>query len=111
MLRAGALNERVEILSSEMTRGELGEQVITYNRKVTVWASVKFQKGIEAITLGESWMTRQVLIMMRNNNVVNERCRLRWDGKTYGIESLNRSKIDGSVTIIASVLDESDGTG
>lgn len=111
MLRAGALNERVDILQPVVTRGEMGDQIVTYQKKATVWASVKFQKGMEALTLGESWMTRQVLVMMRNNKIITERCRLSWDGKMYGIESLNRSRSDGSVTITALVLDEDDKNG
>ena len=42
------------------------------------------------------------------NSIIHDRCRLRWDDKTYAIDSLNRSRRDGSITIVASVLDENE---
>lgn len=83
-----------------------GEQKTEWKAAAKVWAAVAFQRGAQALTAGDVWLTRSVTITMRNNSVINDRCRLVWDGKTYGIESFNRSKTDGSITIVASVLDE-----
>ena len=106
MLQAGGLNERVTILVPTVSRGELGEQVAAWNVGAKVWARVVFQKAANALMVGEVWMTRSISVSMRNNDVVNERCRLRWDGKLYEIDSFNRSRADGTISIVATMIDE-----
>lgn len=106
MLRAGSLSERVDILVPFVERGALNNQNVVYVKSKTVWADVIYQKGAQALSAGEVWLTRVVSVMMRNNDIVNDRCRLGWDGKTYVIESFNRSKKDGSIAIVASMIDE-----
>lgn len=106
MLRAGSLTERVDILVPIVERGKFGDQLIDYINRKTVWAKVTFQKGAQALTAGEVWLTRSITVTMRYNDLINDRCRLMWDDKTYTIESFNRSKIDGSITIVATVMDE-----
>lgn len=106
MLTAGKLNERVSILMPEITRTESGEQLTTFKEVKQIWANVIFQRGAQALAMGEVWLNRSVVVTMRNNDVITDRCRLRWDGKTYVIESFNRSGSDGSITITATVVDE-----
>lgn len=106
MITAGKLTERVGILLPSVTRSETGEQLTEYDEVCKVWANVIFQRGSQALAAGEVFLNRSVVITMRNNRVVTDRCRLKWDGKTYLIESMNRSGHDGSITIVASVVDE-----
>lgn len=106
MITAGKLSERVVILVPEVTRGESGEQITEFTESKTVWANVLFQRGAQALVAGDVYLNRSVVITMRNNSLITERCRIRWDGKTYLIESLNRSGHDGSITISASVIEE-----
>lgn len=106
MLRAGSLNERIGILVPTVNRGEYGEQEVIFTRKKTVWAGVTFQRGAKALVAGEVWMSGSISVTMRDNSLVNDRCRLEWDGKTYAIESFNRSKADGSISIVCNVIDE-----
>jgi hypothetical protein len=51
-------------------------------------------------------MNRSIVVTIRNNSLITDRCRIQWDGKIYAIESLNRSVHDGSITITATVVDE-----
>ena len=106
MLSAGKLTDRVTILAPATEQGEYGEQVTTWTEARTVWANVVYQKGVHALNAGEGWLTGSISVTMRNNNVVRERCRLKWDGRTYLIESFNRSVRDGSIAIVASKVDE-----
>lgn len=106
MQASGRLTERVQILRSTATVSATGATSRTWEVAATVWANVIFQRGAAVLTAGESWLTRSIVVTMRNNAVVSELCRLVWDGKTYSIESLNRSRLDGSITIAASVIDE-----
>lgn len=109
MITAGKLSERVLILLPKVERLESGEQLTTYEGIRWVWANVVFQRGAQALSMGEVWLNRSVVITMRNNDIITERCRLRWDKKTYIIESMNRSGHDGSITITATVVDEGNG--
>lgn len=106
MLTAGKLNERVGIMNAEIVLGQFGEQVTTWKLTKTVWANVIFQRGAYALNAGEGWLTRSISVTMRNNRIVTDRSRLLWDGKTYMIESFNRSGSDGSITIVATHVDE-----
>ncbi|MCS2294601.1 head-tail adaptor protein [Bacteroides thetaiotaomicron] len=106
MLRSGSLSERIGILVPVVERGDFGEQQVAFEKKKMVWASVTYQKGAQALTSGEVWMTRSISVTMRNNSLINDRCRLEWDGKTYAIESFNRSRLDGSISIVCNVIDE-----
>lgn len=109
MITAGKLSERVAILHPEVTREESGEQITQYKEIKEVWANVVFQRGAQALSMGEVWLNRSVVITMRNNSAITERSRLRWDNKTYIIESMNRSGHDGSITITATAVDEGNG--
>ena len=106
MLSAGKLSERVTILVPVNEQGNFGEHVTTWTEERTVWANVVFQRGVHALTAGESWLTGSIAVTMRDNNTIHDRCRLKWDGKTYLIESLNRSGRDGSIAIVATKVDE-----
>ena len=106
MISAGKLNNRVKILEPLTTQGKFGEQVTVWKDGKTVWANVVFQRGVHALNAGEGWLTGSITVTMRDNKFIHERCRIVWDGKTYMIESLNRSVQDGSITIVASKVDE-----
>lgn len=109
MISAGKLSERVKILVPSTNQGSFGEQVTTWAEAKTVWANVVFQRGVHALTAGEGWLTGSISVTMRDNDVIDERCRLRWNGRLYMIESLNRSVRDGSIAIVATKLDEGNG--
>ena len=106
MLSAGKLSERVTILEPVTAQGQFGEQVTTWKASKNVWANVVFQRGVHALSAGESWLTGSISLTMRDNRIINERCRLKWDGKVYLIESFNRSGHDGSIAIVATRIDE-----
>lgn len=106
MLSAGKLNDRVTILEPTTEQGKFGEQVTTWKARKTVWANVVFQRGVYALNAGEGWLTGSITVTMRDNKIIHDRCRIKWDGKTYLIESFNRSGRDGSITIVASKVDE-----
>ena len=106
MISSGKLSERVTIVAPLTTQGQFGEQVTKWEPVKTVWANVVFQRGVHALTAGESWLTGSIAVTMRDNRIIDERCRLKWDGKTYMIESFNRSGRDGSIAIVATKVDE-----
>ena len=106
MISAGKLKDRVTILNPINSQGKFGEQVTAWEAVKDVWANVIFQRGVHALTAGEGWLTGSISVTMRNNNIIHDRCRLKWDGKVYLIESFNRSGSEGSITIVATRIDE-----
>lgn len=106
MLQAGSMNERVVVLAPVVGRGVYGEQVCIYEEVATVWARVQYQKSQKALSAGEVWMSSQVVVTTRVNGKINDRCRLKWDGKLYQLESYNRSKADGTITMVAALIDD-----
>lgn len=109
MLSAGKLNNRITILTPKTEQGNFGDQVTTWTEARSVWANVVFQRGVHALTAGEGWLTGSISVTMRDNSVIHDRCRLKWDGKVYMIESFNRSGRDGSIAIVATRVDEGNG--
>ena len=110
MISSGKFSERVTIHDAFVKQGQFGEQVTTWEPNKTVWANVVFQRGVHALAAGESWLTGSISVTMRDNRIIHERCRLKWDGKTYLIESFNRSGRDGSIAIVATKVDEGNQT-
>ena len=107
MIPSGMLRDRVTILWPEWARGAIyDEQQATWNVRKTVHAKVVFQRGSEALTVAETWMTRLVTVLIRWHGSIHDRCRLVWQGRLYKIESLNEDTEGRSITIVASVLDE-----
>ena len=105
MIHAGKLNERVGIQKPTMTRGASGSQVITFASLGYRWASVKYLKGARALAGGELYMASNISVTMRSMAELTDDCRLIWNDKTYRITSLNRSRSEGTVSILAEVID------
>nr|DAJ47721.1 MAG TPA: Putative head tail adaptor [Caudoviricetes sp.] len=110
MIDSGSLNDRIRFMEAVVGKGSYGDRVITgWNPVYSCWAKVTYNKGNRAISAGEVWLPNTISVLLRYNSKVNERHRVVWDGKTYRIDSLNASKKDGSITIVATRVDE--GTG
>lgn len=106
MITAGILNERITVYYPEVTRGKYNEQSIEYYEGPTIWARVLFQRGSLALDSAEVWLSRSIVITVRDRLDIHDRCRIKWDNKMYRIESFNRSRSDGSITITATYIDE-----
>ncbi len=109
MITASNLIYRIGILTPVITRDEYGAQVTTYNLTRTVSADVKYNKGRRILDHGEMWLPTTIGITTRLHPDLTEHCRIRWDGKTYQIDSLNRNTFEGSITIVATKVDEGEG--
>lgn len=110
MIESGSLNDRIRFVRPLIGTSEYGGRIVTgWNPVFDCWAKVTFNKGSRAISAGEVWLPHTISILMRYTPKVNERDRVIWNEKTYMIDSLNVAKKDGSVTIIATCIDE--GTG
>ena len=85
---SGLLKHRVAILNRrEAQQGKFGldSAGIEFEPAATVWASVEWAKGKGAMNAGALDVYGVVMIRMRWNNIVNERSRIQWQGRTYQI--------------------------
>lgn len=109
MITASNLLFRIGILTPTVTRDEYGAQVTRYDLTRTVAADVKYNKGRRILEHGELWLPTTIGVTTRLHPDLTEHCRILWDGKTYQIDSLNRNHFEGSITIVASKIDEGEG--
>ena len=85
---SGLLKHRVTILNrTEAQQGKFGldSAGIEFEPAATVWASVDWQKGKSAMNAGALDAYGVKIVRMRWNNIVTERSRIQWHGKTYQI--------------------------
>lgn len=84
----GLLKHRVTILNrTEAQQGRFGldSAGVEFESTGTVWASVDWTRGKSGMTAGALDAYGVKIVRMRWNNIVNERSRIQWQGKTYQI--------------------------
>lgn len=85
---SGLLKYRVTILNrTEAQQGKFGldSAGIEFEPAATVWANVDWQRGKSGITAGALDAYGVKIVRMRWNNIITERSRIQWHGKTYQI--------------------------
>ena len=85
---SGMLKHRVTIQNRrEAQQGKFGldSMGIGFEAVGTVWASVEWSKGKGAMNAGSLDAYGVVMVRMRWNNIINERSRILYEGKTYQI--------------------------
>lgn len=106
------LDDRVGFFAPVVTRNEYGEQVTEWVSAYRCRARVQFKRGEKALGEGEVWLPRTIAVTIRWTDRVDERMRLYWDGKDYAIESLNGTRREGQMVIVASRVEgKEDGDG
>lgn len=106
MITASNLTERIQVFAPSVVRSTYGAQDVTYLAACSCWARVQYSRGARALDHGEQWMQSAVVITTRLIPCLTDRCRIRWDGKLYQIDSFNRSRAEGSITMTCSRIDE-----
>lgn len=106
MLTSGALDDKIMVLIPVSSTGNYNDPSTEYISVGTRWADVQYQKGNRALEFGDEFIMHSITITCRYTAVITEHCRIGWDGKTYAIDSLNRDKRNGSMTIICGLIEE-----
>lgn len=126
MRGAGEYTERVDLLEPTIERSQgLRAQTVVYNVKAAgVRARVIFVRGVSAITQTEAWQNRTINVILRligkraqraadgatipatGTEAIDENWRIRWEGRTYQIDSLNKDRRNGEVVMVANSTDE-----
>ena len=85
---SGMLKHRVAIqnrLEAQQGKFGLDSMGIGFEAVGTVWASVEWAKGKGAMNAGSLDVYGVIFVRMRWNNIVNERSRILYEGRTYQI--------------------------
>lgn len=123
---AGEYTERVDLLKPRIERSEgMRAQRVVYSEYAEgVHARVLFVRGVSAITQAEAWQNRTINVILRlvgrrrtyppcesnyeptGTEAIDENWRIRWEGRTYQIDSLNKDRRAREVVIVANSTDE-----
>ena len=102
---AGFLKDLVTILNrKEAQQGKFGldSAGIEWENMGCVHANVDWQKGKTAMTAGALDAYGVKIVRMRWNNIINERSRIQWQGKTYQIlpETFNANHQENTIQFL-----------
>lgn len=102
---SGLLKDRVVILNRrEAQQGKFGldSAGIEFEPAATVWASVDWSKGKQAMNAGALDVYGVKMVRMRWNNIVTERSRIQFDGRTYQIlaETFNADRQGNTIQFL-----------
>jgi len=102
---SGLLKHRVTILNrTEAQQGRFGldSAGVEFESAGTVWASVDWAKGKGAMTAGALDAYGVKIVRMRWNNIITERSRIQWQGKTYQIlpETFNADRQGNTIQFL-----------
>ena len=106
---AGFLKKRIVVKNRKAaTKGKFGIDSVgqEYDDTVCLWASVDWQKGKAGLREGAMDSYGVVLVRMRWNNIVTERSRIVYDGKTYQIlpETFHADKQENTIQFMAQAI-------
>ena len=85
MIRAGELNQRIEIHGTVRTTDPRWGVSTTETMTTMAWAKVKQLKAEERLVNGQVQTDLTHVVTIRHNPDVNEMCNIRWRGRTLEI--------------------------
>jgi head-tail adaptor len=106
---SGFLKDRITILNrKEAQQGKFGldSAGIEFEPAACLHANVDWQKGKTAMNAGALDAYGVKIVRMRWNNIVTERSRIQWHGKTYQILQFHDDQRENIVQIIAQETNE-----
>lgn len=105
-MKAGLLNEKIEIYSKEVTISESGSVKHNYELFYTTRANVRHNSGSQVDSNGEVFYPTNKTFIVRQYVPVKEPMRIKYDDKFYKIISINLDKTYNNKVIIAELINE-----
>ena len=102
---SGFLKDRVTILNRKgAQQGKFGldSAGIEFEPAAPVWANVDWQKGKSGMTAGALDAYSVKIVRMRWNNIITDRSRIQWQGKTFQIlpETFNANRQEDTIQFL-----------
>lgn len=105
-MKAGKLNEVITILRSADIKDSYGATSKVWNPITTTKASVNQNNGSKGVVNNEIFTAYTVEFGVRYYIDVNEFDRIKWNNKTYQIESIISDRLKNHKIIITTLVNE-----
>lgn len=105
-MRAGLLTEPVTIKRAEINKNEYGQEETVWKDYLSTRAGISYKTGNRVTENNEIINTYTVDFTVRSYHKIDEFMRIRWNGNTYRILSINRDKKKQSITITGELVNE-----
>lgn len=105
-MRAGLLQELIEIWKPTITVNDVGEQTTTYSKNATIKARVLHNSGNRTVENDEVVYPYTKNIQVRIYQDISDFDRIKFDGKFYRIQSIETDKTLQCKNIIMEVINE-----
>ena len=100
-MQAGLLRETVTVRRNSGNASAYGDVGDDWRDVCTVRAQVTVQNGRRALSRGEVWYPRAVVVRVRRGTDVTNVDRIVWNSETYDIISVTEDVRDNSITVNA----------
>lgn len=105
MFERGFLSRRVTVLSrSESQQTAFGLTGGGYVPVKTIWANIKYTKGVKAMREGALDAYESFMIRCDYHEAITRDCRLSFGDRIYNIDNLNADKESNEMQIICTEL-------
>ena len=105
-MRAGALNENIEIMRSRKERDEFGIDKETWWRFCKTKAQVRYMSGSKTVDVQEVFFAETVEFTIRHYHNVFPTDRIKYYNQLYRIISINPDKRNNSQTLVTELINE-----
>lgn len=105
-MNAGILREKIEIYEPTVTRTQYGNSKTSWSLHYTTRASVQYNSGFEKEENKEIVRTTVYTFIVRHYVPVNEKMRIKHEGKMYKIESIKPNKYYNDKEIVAELVNQ-----
>lgn len=105
-MRAGLLNEQVEILTSTLEKNDYGEQTETWTTTYTTKARLIHDSGDRTEINDEVFYAYTKTFQMRQYVPVEEYNRIKWNNKIFRILSITPDKHQQNLTVKTELVND-----
>ena len=105
-MRAGSLNENIEILRSIKERDEYGIDKETWQYYCKTKAAVRYMYGSKTVDVQEVFFAETVEFIIRYYHNIKPTDRIKYYNQLYRIISINPDKRNNSQTLVTELINE-----
>ena len=105
-MRAGSLNENIEILRSIKERDEYGVDRESWQTYIKTKAAVRYMSGSKTVDVQEVFFAETVEFTVRYYHNIRPTDRIKYYNQTYRIISINPDKRANSQTLVTELINE-----
>lgn len=105
-MKSGILKDPIDIYKSKITTTEYGDSSVIYELYYSTRARVQYNSGSRVNENSEIFYPNVKTFIVRHYVPVEEPMRIKYDGKYYQIESINKDEDYHNIVITATLVNE-----